>query len=686
MDASKLCNQSLAQEARGFWQRLTHLGIRDDLHSLRKPSLLRSLVATGTDWSLAVLAGALAFRWWWLMPVALVVVGNRQLAINNLLHEASHKNLASRRGWNDFLGQWLLAVPCLTSLKRYRTDHAAHHRFLGDPARDPDHFNRPSFASASWVQVWWKLVCDPSAWVSSVLGTLPKMTPREAGRLVGAWTVLLLGVALVVGPPFALAFGALWLAARATVFHALMQFREMADHFGLNPSSVMTYTRNVEGNRLLALLIHPRDDSFHLVHHLAPNVPFFSVRKAHGLLLQDAEYARQHHCHGYFIGTHSLVRCWEHRAEPPPVPDQCGFPPPATMCSTSTDTIDLRSDTVTRPTAAMRAAIASAPVGDDLYRDDPTVLELEAHCARLLGKEASIFMPTGTMSNQIALRCLTRPGDEVILDAAYHIHFYESAQSAGIAGVALNACSTAEGLLTVEDIERAWARKPRGPDYAVPRVICIENTVNAAGGRVFPLRTIRELRRFADDRGMAIHMDGARLWNAAVAAGVTPSEYCRDVDTVSVCFAKGLGAPAGSVLAGSAALIASARRYRKWYGGSMHQAGLLAAAALFALRHHMARLSDDHVNARHLAAGLARFDGVAVDVGAVETNIVMLDLAALGVGAAEFAELARAEDVLVVPWLPTIVRMVTHMHVGRAEVEEALRRLDRVLQALRRAA
>lgn len=341
--------------------------------------------------------------------------------------------------------------------------------------------------------------------------------------------------------------------------------------------------------------------------------------------------------------------------------------------------IDLRSDTVTRPSGAMRDAIASARVGDDLFREDPTVLQLEARCAELLGKEAALFTPTGTMSNQLALRCHTMPGDEVILDAAYHIHFYESAQTASLAGVTLNPCQTRDGLLTLRDVEEAFNRKPRGADYAVPRLLTIENTVNASGGRVFAVDRIRELRHFADAHGMTIHMDGARLWNASVAAGIAPADYCRSVDTVSVCFAKGLAAPAGSILAGPTSTIATARRYRKWYGGSMHQAGMVAAAALYALDHHVERLADDHANARALAIGLSRLEHLAIDVATVETNIVLVDIASLGISSAEFTNRARSEGVLLFPWLPTVVRLVTHRDVGRAEIQEAVHRLARVV-------
>ncbi|MGY3488084.1 threonine aldolase [Bradyrhizobium sp. USDA 4011] len=362
-----------------------------------------------------------------------------------------------------------------------------------------------------------------------------------------------------------------------------------------------------------------------------------------------------------------------------------GAPTTTEVSEANTRIIDLRSDTITCPTAAMRAIIASASVGDDLYREDPTVHELETYCATLFGKEAAIFMPTGTMSNQIALRCLVEPGGEAILDASYHIHFFESAQSACLAGVTLNSCTTIDGVLTVDDVEKAWLCKPRGFGYAVPRLLCIENTVNAAGGRVFPLAAIRELRCFADQRKIAIHMDGARLWNACVATGIAPSEYCRDVDTVSVCMAKGLGAPAGSVLLGSAEVIQTARRYRKWYGGSLHQAGILAAAALFGLRNHQARLVDDHANARTLAVGLARMIEPAIAVSAVETNIVMLDVTLFGMSAATFAERARAENLLVMPWLPNVVRMVTHLDVDRVDVEDALQRLERVITAVRQA-
>jgi threonine aldolase len=323
--------------------------------------------------------------------------------------------------------------------------------------------------------------------------------------------------------------------------------------------------------------------------------------------------------------------------------------------------IDLRSDTLTLPNEGMRRAMWEAEVGDDCYGEDVSVRRLEEHCARLFGKEEALFISTGTLSNQIAIRCLTQPGDEVILDASYHVYFFESAQTADLAKVTLNPCFTEDGVLTKADVARAIDSKPRGPMYSAPRLLCAENTVNARGGRVFPIETLRSLRRFADANGLAVHLDGARLMNACAATGLSPAAYAACADSLSLCFAKGLGAPFGSVLADESSFIRSAKKYRKWYGGALHQSGVLAAAALYGIRNNAGRLVEDHANARLLADLLADLPDVVVDPETVETNIVMMDVSRLGISSFAFAEEAKGEGVLLFPWTPTVVRAVTHL-------------------------
>jgi len=328
--------------------------------------------------------------------------------------------------------------------------------------------------------------------------------------------------------------------------------------------------------------------------------------------------------------------------------------------------VDLRSDTVTRPTAAMRAAIAEAVVGDDVFGDDPTVRALEARVAELLGCEAALYVPSGTMANQLALRAQTQPGDTVLIGRDAHVWGHECGALAALAG-AQTAALPGDGRFTADDVRAAFV----GDDpYATPtRVVAVENTHNAGGGVCWERAQLAEVVATTHALGMRAHLDGARLWNAAVATGTPERELARGFDSVSVCLSKGLGAPVGSVVAGDRALIARCHRLRKMYGGGMRQAGLLAAAGLHALEHHRARLADDHATARALAEALASVPGVTIDLTRVQTNIVMIDLAE--VAPAVVIERARAAGVLIGQEGPRRLRAVTHLDVDRAGVLRA---------------
>jgi len=331
--------------------------------------------------------------------------------------------------------------------------------------------------------------------------------------------------------------------------------------------------------------------------------------------------------------------------------------------------IDLRSDTVTRPTDAMRAAIAAAPVGDDQYGEDPTVNRLQQHVAQLFGKEASIFLPSGTMANQVALRVLTRPGDDVIVSRESHAVWHETGGSAANAGVQLHEIGSG-GWFTIEQIEAAI--KPRGlPVYPPTTLIEIENTHNRGGGIVFPQAEVGRICALARARGIATFLDGARLWNAAVASGRHEAELADPFDLVAVSFSKGLGAPGGSLLAGRRDLVAAATRQRRMLGGAMRQTGFFAAAALFGIAHHRERLADDHDHARRLAEALARHHHVRVDLTTVQTNIVVFRLHPDGVDAAALVRRARERGVLLNAFDERTVRAVTHLDVSRAQIDRA---------------
>jgi threonine aldolase len=326
--------------------------------------------------------------------------------------------------------------------------------------------------------------------------------------------------------------------------------------------------------------------------------------------------------------------------------------------------IDLRSDTVTRPSAAMREAMARADVGDDVYGEDPTVNRLQEVVAARLGKEAALFVPSGTMANQIALRSLTEPGDAAIAARDAHLYLYESGAAAALAGVQLTLIGENGAFTRDELLEAVY---PADDHYPRTRVVCVENTHNRSGGRIFPFAQLREVADAARARGLRMHLDGARIWNAEAASGIDAARWCEPFDTVSCCLSKGLGAPVGSLVAGSRELVARAHRFRKMQGGGMRQAGVLAAAGLFALEHNAKRLADDHANAKRLAAGLAALPGIEIPAPP-ETNIVIFRRA----GAVAWTQALRARGVLLSAFSADTVRAVTHLDVSTRDVDEAL--------------
>ncbi len=325
--------------------------------------------------------------------------------------------------------------------------------------------------------------------------------------------------------------------------------------------------------------------------------------------------------------------------------------------------IDLRSDTVTRPSAGMRAAMAAADVGDDVYGEDPTVNALQARVATLVGKPAALFVPSGSMANQTCIKAHTSPGDDVLCGDGAHVMLYESGAAGALSGVQLTVVGQG-GLFDAEGCEAAF--KPDNHHHAPTRLVCLENTHNRGGGRVWPRAQLAGVVEWARRRGLRLHLDGARLWNAHVATGVPLAELAAPFDSVSVCLSKGLGAPVGSLLCGDVAFVHRAHRIRKMLGGGMRQAGVLAAAGLFALDHNLARLGDDHARAKLLAERLSAA-GAGLPYGA-ETNIVIFDLSG---PAAPFVEASRAAGVLVNAVGPSRVRAVTHLDVDRDAVTRA---------------
>ena len=342
--------------------------------------------------------------------------------------------------------------------------------------------------------------------------------------------------------------------------------------------------------------------------------------------------------------------------------------------------IDLRSDTVTRPSPAMRQAMASAEVGDDVYSDDPTVNSLEERVAALFGKEAGVFTPTGSLANQLAIRMLVAPGEELIAETNSHIVRAELGAAAVFSGITTRTWPAKNGLLVAEDALEI-ARPNSGPYLVSTTAIAVENTHNFGGGTVQPLDQIKALRKGADEIGVALHLDGARIWNAHVASGVAFNEYGKYFDTISVCLSKGLGAPIGSVMLSTKERVTKARIWRKRYGAGMRQVGLLAGAAHYALDNNIARLSEDHRRAKELAVAIAAIDKTFVDPALVETNIVGLDLANAPYTAAELATLCREAGLWISALGPKYARLVTHLDFDDEQCAAAIEILKRVLVA-----
>jgi len=332
--------------------------------------------------------------------------------------------------------------------------------------------------------------------------------------------------------------------------------------------------------------------------------------------------------------------------------------------------IDLRSDTVTKPTQGMRDAMMRAPLGDDVWGDDPTINALQERCADLFGKEAACFVPSGTMANQIAIHCHTRPGDEIIVHKESHIVCYEAGGAAALSGCSFALTTGDRGFFTSEDVHSLY--RPDDDHFGKSRLVSLENTHNRGGGSIWPFDQLVEVCNAAHELGMKTHLDGARIWHAIVETSHNAKEWAAPFDTVSACFSKGLGCPAGSILVGTKETIHQARRCRKLFGGTMRQTGILAGAANFALEHHIHRLAEDHSHAKTLATALNQMDGVSCDVNSTDSNLVFFDIErSLGVGE-EICRTLWENGVLAEALDPQRIRFVTHMGITSEDIERAI--------------
>ncbi len=334
------------------------------------------------------------------------------------------------------------------------------------------------------------------------------------------------------------------------------------------------------------------------------------------------------------------------------------------------DRIDLRSDTVTQPTRAMKEAMMASVVGDDVLQDDPTVRQLEQKIAEMCGMEAALFVPSGTMSNAIAIRAHTSPGDEIIMERTSHIYQYEGGGYAALSGVSVALIDGEKGQLTPEGVAKA-VRKAKGSlgHYPDGTLVCVENTANRGGGTCYTQENLDAVAASAREHGCAIHMDGARIFNAAVKMQTPIKRMLRDFDSVSICLSKGLGAPVGSLLVGSSQFIAKASRWRKLFGGGMRQSGFLAACGLFALEHNIERLAEDHARAKHLATSISKLPGFSIDLDSVETNMVYIDS---DMGAKNLMHELALNGIDVLDVGPTAVRAVIHLHVTDEDIEKVI--------------
>ena len=338
--------------------------------------------------------------------------------------------------------------------------------------------------------------------------------------------------------------------------------------------------------------------------------------------------------------------------------------------------VDLRSDTVTQPTDEMRAVMSTAQVGDDVFGEDSTVIELEERMASLLGKEAGLFVPSGTMSNAIAIRCHTQPGDEIITEEKSHIYVYEGGGYAALSGCSVALVSSDLGIMDVSDVESKIRKSAHGKShYPNGTLVCMENTANRGGGTCYTQEQIDDIAQMAISKDCAVHMDGARLFNAIIASWLEPTRVVRDCDTISICISKGLGAPVGGVLVGSKKVIEQAHRWRKMFGGGMRQAGILAAAGLYALDHHIERLAEDHFRARQLAEGLVGTTGIDLNINSVQTNMVYIKTEDL---ADNIVKLLAAELIDVLAIGTHLIRMVTHLHIDDEGIERTVNAFKKI--------
>ncbi|MFA4838666.1 MAG: low-specificity L-threonine aldolase [Candidatus Neomarinimicrobiota bacterium] len=340
--------------------------------------------------------------------------------------------------------------------------------------------------------------------------------------------------------------------------------------------------------------------------------------------------------------------------------------------------IDLRSDTVTKPTPGMREAMFRAEVGDDVYNEDPTVNELQRRVASLLGKEDALFVASGTMSNQVAIKSHTQPGQEMICESECHIFNYEASGAAFHSLVQIRPIKGRAGVLDIEEVKSAI--RPDNIHAGKTSLITIENTHNRAGGTIYPIASIESLSALAKSRGILLHLDGARLMNAVVATGITAKKWAEYFDSVSICFSKGLGAPVGSVISGSTEFIQKAKRYRKIFGGGMRQAGILAAACIYALDHHIDRLAEDHQNAKELALGLSQIQGVKVDMDSVETNMVMIYVRHPKFNAESLSAALRERGIGMNPVNSEKLRAVTHLDITNPQIYETVNVFKQILK------
>ncbi len=340
--------------------------------------------------------------------------------------------------------------------------------------------------------------------------------------------------------------------------------------------------------------------------------------------------------------------------------------------------IDLRSDTVTKPSEAMRAAMATAEVGDDVYGDDPTVNSLEERVAAMFGHQAGLFTPTGSLANQLSIRTLVKPGEELLVETRSHIVRAELGAAATFSGITTRTWPSTDGLLKADDV-LAIAHENAGDYLVSTKAIAVENTHNFGGGTVQPIDEIAKLSSAAHARGIAMHLDGARIWNAHVASGVSCAEYGKHFDTISVCLSKGLGAPIGSIMLSTKERVAEARIWRKRYGAGMRQVGIIAAAAHYALDHNISRLAEDHARAKKIATALAAIDSSLVDPSKVHTNIVGLELSKIGITAAELTARCKDAGLWISALGPHYARLVTHLDFDDAQCDEAIEILKRTL-------